>query len=294
MLLEGKLMASTDSGDASLIPEDYRAQLLQLAPEPTHIMQMATIVPAPTGTVTWPRLVQTDSSEYGGVSVSWISEGAEKPETEPTFEQETIDAHEVAAYTEITHRLLARSVLSLENILTRLFRGAVQHALDTAFIGGSGTGQPLGIINTTGIHLVNRTVANAIRYDDFVNLEHALRVNHRAGGHFVMADAILQAIKLRRDSDNRPLWVPSVAGGPPNTIIGYGYTPTHRLTAYSDGDVVFGDWSQYIIAMEQDVVVKRSDHYKFRHNRAAFTVYAVVGGKCVQPRAFSILNDTTS
>ena len=52
----------------------------------------------------------------------------------------------------------------------------------------------------------------------------------------------------------------------------------------TDGDVAFIDLSEYYIALEQDIVMKRSDDFKFANNVATFAMFVVVGGKLVQPR----------
>jgi len=286
---------SIAAGFTALIPQDYRDTLLQLPAEMPALLPRTTVLSSPTGTITIPRLVQTDSNEYGGVSVSWISEGAAKPETEMEFEQVTIAANEVAAYTELTHRLLSRSAVGLEQVLNGLFRGAVIDAIDNALLTGSGVGQPQGIVNAAGIRTVQRAAAGGVSYADLVNLKYAVRPYHRAAGIFILEDAVAQALELAVDNDGRPLFTASTANGIYDRLVGKPYITTTRLPALGvEGDVMFGDPRQYYVGMEEDVVVKRSDEYRFRNNVAAFVVFAVVGGQLVQPRTFAMLTDAAS
>lgn len=284
-------MASSDETRAALVAEDYRRRLLELPPEAPHILNRATVVPAPTGAVVWPRLVQADADELGGVTGNWISEGTEKPAAEAEFDQVTIPCHEYAAYTEVSNRLLSRSAIQMEQLITRLFRSAVLNALDAAFLAGTGEGQPLGIVATPTVREVNRAAAGAVGYADLVNLEHAVRAYHRSGATFLMSDGAVRQLKLALDTADRPIFVPSVAGGVPDTLLGYPYVATHRLTLGVEGDVLFGNLAEYIVAMEEEVVVKRSEHYKFRDNVTAFTVSVSVGGRLIQPRAMAMLTD---
>ena len=294
--LQGKVVTSgtplgTVTGDASVVPWDFRPNLLELPPEGPHMVQRATVVPAPAGNVTWPRLVQSDANEYGGVCVEWIEEASEKPETEPDFEQVQILCHEVAAYTEISDRMLSRSAIALEALLARLYRGAILSALDQVLVNGSGVGQPLGIVNTTGIRTVARATAGTVVENDFIGLKHAILPHHRAGAEWLLGDDIEMALELLTDAQRRRIFG-SLETGNPTKIKGYPYEVSMRMpTMGHAGDVVYGLWREYILAMEQEVVVKRSEHYRFRHNRTAFSVFMVVGGRCVQPRAFSILGD---
>lgn len=282
--VHGKLMTSLQTSPSSLIPQDYRDQLLMLPAEPPYIYTRARKVPCPTGQVTWPRLVQTDSSEFGGVYVKWINEAEEKPETEPTFDQLQIASHELAARTEISHTLLRRSVIDLQAFLGIEFRMAMMNAVDIALLTGNGNGKPLGIM-PDAIRSVPRQTANTIAYDDLVNMEHSLRSNHRANAIWVIADDAMGNLKKQKDNDGRPLFVPNPSTGAYDTLLGYPYITTHRLSLGED-DIVFGDWSQYIVPVEQEVVIKRSDDRKIEQNVAVFVVFMHIGGRAAQVRAF--------
>jgi len=286
---------SSGSGEENLVPEEYIARLLELPTEPTHIMGLATVIPCRTGNVTLPRLVQTDSNEYGGMSFQVISEGASKPETQPEFEQIEIPTYEVAGYTEISIRMLSRSAIDLEALLARLYRAGVQSYLDNLFINGTGTGEPLGIVNTTGIRTVARATANSVGYTDLVNLKHAVLPHHRSNARFMIHDDVELTLELETDAQDRPLFSATTADGPRDRLVGYPYLVSLRQPELgSDGDVIFGDFSEYAIASEEEVVVKRSEHYKFRENLMAFVVYCVMGGRLWQPRAMAILSSGTS
>jgi len=288
-------MLSTDATLSPLVPQDYRRQLLELAAEEPHLLPRVTVVPAPTGTVVWPKMTQTDANEYGAVSVTWQAEGASKTETDADFEQESISTAEVAAYTELSLTLLRRSAVDLEALIGRLFRDATLDSVDNKFLNGSGVAEPLGILNTPGIHAVNRNTGGTVKYADLVKLKFALQGYHRAGAVFILADGALEVFEAALDTTNRPLFAPSVAGTVPDRLSGKPYIGTHRAPALAlAGDMCFIDLREYIAGMEEEVVVKRSDHYKFRNNVAAFSVTMQVGGKLVQPRVCSYLKATTS
>jgi len=294
MGLTAKALAS--NVDTALIPQEYIPSVLQLPGEAAHILDFATVLPCKTGVLTFPRLVQSDAGgEYGGMSFTWTSEGGEKTDTEPEFEQVTITTYELSGYTEATNLMLTRSAITLEAYLTNLFREGVRHQLDNVFLTGSGTGQPLGVVNTTGIRTVARGTAGTVLYQDLVNLEGLLRAYHRSGARWIMNDGVRSALLGTVDGQNRPLFAASVAAGVLDRLLGFPWLTTERLQAIgTSGDIVFGDFSQYYVAMEQDIVVKRSEHYKFQNNKVAYTVCVIVGGRAVQPRAFAILEDASS
>lgn len=307
-------MTGGASGTVRTIPHDFRAMLLELGPEPAYLFQLATVVPAPYGSVDWPILQQKDpvqgsanpdGSEFGGVYGGWIAEGAVKPDANMVINQMNIKTHEYAAYTELTNRLLSRSAIQLEPLLTRLFRDVVLDAYDRAILLGNGVTQPLGLLNVdpqTGAlqtRVVSRDVANNVGYVDLVNLEYAVLPYHRASARWSLFDGATRALKLLRSTTGFPLWIAGVntgfQTGIPSTIIGYPFISTIRQPAVGTrGDVIFGDFSQYIVAMEEEVVVQRSEHFAFNRNVTSFRVSTVIGGRNSQPRAFSVLDSVAS
>jgi len=293
-MMEAKTMLSSNAGDASLIPQEFVQQILELPSEGTSLMNWVNIVPCQTGTLTIPRLIQTDANEFGGVSFSWISEGVQKPETEPDFQQITIDTHELAGYTEVSLRMLSRSVFDLEAYLTNLYRAAMQDTLTNVIINGSGVGQPLGVINTTTIRTVPRAAAGLVGYSDLVRLKHQLQSYHRGNAKWVADATAVERLELLTDAQTRPVFRATIADAQYDRMIGYPYLETERApNVGTAGDIIFADWSWYWLVVEEEVVIKRSDHFKFRNNLAAFVAYAVIGGRPVEPRVFAILDDAS-
>jgi len=283
--------ATNPSAAQNLVPPEFRAELQQLPYDQPSVFDRVTVVPSSTGLVTWPALVQTAANEFGGVAFQWLGEGAEKPETEPEFEQKEIATHELSGYTEISERLLARSSINLETLLASLFRGAMVYTIDNAILQGSGTGQPLGIINTTGINLVTRAAAEAVGYADLVNLKHAVKAVHRGGATFCLEDSVETGLELLTDTQGRPLFNASVANGPYDRLTGYPYiVGTNNPALGYVGDIVYGNLRHYVLVMEEDITLARSEHVKFRENKIAFKVFTVVGGRLLQPRAMSMLS----
>lgn len=286
------MVSSSPALGGDTVPQDFRLPVLDLEPEPNHILNRATVIPAPTGTVTMPKSVQDDSNEYGGMTGNWINEGGLKPATDTQFTQETIEAHEYAMHTQISERLLSRSSIAMEQWIARKGRQVVMDALDTAFINGDGVGKPLGFLQTAGIRGVARVTANDIDRKDPIRLKYGLKPYHRAGGTFVMDDSVLQALEELEDNEGRGLFSASMANGPFDRLSGYPFIVTTRTPDLgSEGDLSFIDLREYYVAMEQDVVVKRSDDYGFVNNLVTIAIFVVVGGKLVQPRVCAVLDD---
>lgn len=289
---QGKTLLSNESGEDNLVDDEYREELLELEPEPGHLLGRVTIVPTDNGTIKIPRLLQTDTDEYGGVSFNWINEGSQKDETDPDFEQVTVSTHECAGYTEMSKTMISRSRVGLVSLLRRLYRSAARAEIDDQIMGGSGSGQPLGIINTSGIRTQVRDSTDDIAKKDFVNLKHKILSHHRDQTSWVIHDSVEQELELSEigtASTNMQFFTGE------NEILNYAYEVTERQPKLgSDGDVIYGDPSWYYMAQEQEVVIETSRHYKFRDNLQAFVLYFLIGGRLVEPRAMAILEGATS
>lgn len=278
-----------------LVPQEFRAQLQMLPFDEPTLLQKVTVIPSVTGNVTFPGLAQTDSNEFGGVSFSWISEGASKPETEPIFTQIEIPTFELAGYTEISERALSRSAIPLEALLVSIFKPALNYTLDAAIVSGTGVGQPTGILPTAGIRNVARAAALGVSDADLVNLKHAVKPVHRKSAQFLLSDSVELGLELAADTLGRPLFRASTANGPFDRLVGYPYdVATNCPVIGTRGDVIYGNMKWYFLVMEEEITVARSEHYKFRNNVVAFKVFVVVGGRVMQPRAFSVLANADS
>ncbi len=289
------LSTSADIPEA-LVPPEFQSELLQLPAEPPHLVDRVRRVPTKTGTLKWPRVVQTDGNEYGGVDVEWINEAGEKPEHNPKFDQVTIQTHELAARSELSRTLLNRSIIDLQAFLAAEFRGAILNAKDNAIIDGDGNGKPLGILKTPGIRRIARSTANKVIYDDLVDMECALRPQHRAAATWVMADTVMCQLRKEKDNEGRPLFVPNVRTGAFDSLFGKAIISTTRMddnVATGRDDIFFGDLRQYITPIETDIVMFRSDHRKIENNIVVFVVFLLCGGRVVQERAFVELGDTS-
>src|SRR5690606_27489332 len=87
-----------------------------------------------------------------GLTAGWVAEGEALPESEMAFDAVTLTPHHVGGITEMSRQLLQQSAPAIEGLVRDDLSYAVAAAVDAAIIAGSGTdGEPLGIINRTGV-----------------------------------------------------------------------------------------------------------------------------------------------
>jgi HK97 family phage major capsid protein len=146
---------------------------------------------------------------------------------------------------------------------------------------GTGSANPNGIVNAATLGKTGATGQQAsVIYGDLVDLEHSVDPAYRAGARFMMHDQSLKVIKKLVDSQGRPLWMPGLVGGAPDTILGYPFTINQDLAtmATSAKSILFGDFSKYIIRDVAEVSVLRLDERFAEFHQVAFLAFARVDG----------------
>lgn len=295
--LGGKAITTAD--DPGLVtPDDHTESVFSL-PFETGIAGRVNYFPVNrNGTAEVAVLDQDDADLTGSVQMTWRgAEDSEVSENEPTFTGFDIECHPLEAYIEVSNVMLNRSAVDLEQWFKGILQRAAQKTISEAFLTGSGTGEPLGVINTADVRTVAREGAGAVSYQDSVNLKHAPQVQHRRQAAYTMHDDVEKWFEEQTDGDGRPLFVPDVMDNKNESLNGRDYfIDGHAPDVGNDGDMVFGDWSQYAAAIELRIALRRSTESPevFRRNRTAFIAIMSVGGRVFNPLSFAILSSAGS
>lgn len=89
----------------------------------------------------------------------WTGEGADMTESGSTFEQIKIADHELSTFVVASNKLIEDNTYNLEGELLADFAESFGKAEGLAFVKGTGTGQPRGLMTATGIQTINTGLA---------------------------------------------------------------------------------------------------------------------------------------
>lgn len=302
-----KLMAEgVDADGGYLVPEEFRALMIQYDAEPTIVWSRATVWPMSGTKLSFPKLMQNPEvsdngfDHFAGVSFDWVEEGGEKPSTQPEFGLIEMIVHELAGYTEITNTLLDDSVINLLNYLTSMFRAAWYWYTDKDFLQGTGGKRPLGIINDPSVLTVARETASQVTVADVLNLDAKLpSVFDSSAVWFItklgraslrgqtVTSSSKQLVLQESYSDIKQGYDMTILGKP--AVLADGKCPALGST----GDVILGAWNQYYIGFREDFAMDSSRHAQFRKNRTALRCSGRVDGQAAIPEAFVLLDDAS-
>lgn len=228
---------------SNLVGTDFMAgSFIDLLRPRTTIMRLARTMGGLVGNVEIPK-------QTGGATAYWIGEGDDANETTPTIGQLGLSPKTVAAYTDITRRLLMQSTPDAEAIVRGDLVAAIAQAIDYAGYYGTGTSnQPLGLANYTGINAVDFAAANPT-YAELVQMETEIAadnadvnsmayvINARMRGYAKTTPKFASGASV---SDAGVIWEPG------NTLNGYTAEVTNQV---ANGDVFFGNFADLVVGM---------------------------------------------
>lgn len=204
----------------------------------TTIMRMATVMGGLVGNVDIPK-------QTGGATAYWLGEGEDAQEGSPSLGQIELSPKTVAAYTDITRRLMMQNSLSAESIVRNDLTNAIAQAIDFAAYYGSGTAnQPRGLKSYTGINAVN-FAGTWPTYAELVQMESEIASDNAD----IAQMGYVGNAKWRGNAKTTPKFgsgTESVIWEPGNTVNGYRTEVTNQI---ADGELFFGNFADLIIGM---------------------------------------------
>ena len=189
----------------------------------------------------------------GGATAAWLSETGASSNSQQTFGQLALTPHRLATETAYTKQLLAQSSIDIESFIRMDITRVQALALDLAAINGSGgDGEPLGIMNTTGIN-ATVTFGGAPTWADVVGFETGVAVDNALSGNlaYLTTPSVRGKWKTTEKATNTGIFLWENNGSPVN-----GYRAEASNQVPSD-KVIFGNFADLIVASWDgvDVVV---------------------------------------
>lgn len=206
----------------------------------------ATILTGLRGDVVVPKLT-------GDVTAHWLAETATVSDSAPTLGQLSLTPHRIAATTPFSKQLAIQTSLDIETLVRSNIATSIALAWDLAAIAGSGaSGQPTGILNSTGLS-TGVTFGAAATFAKIVEFETNLAMSNADDGNigWITSPATRGKWKgiARFTSTDTPIWKDD------GTVNSYRAFSTKQIP--SGDQVLFGNWADLLLGVWNglDVVV---------------------------------------
>ena len=197
-----------------------------------------------------------------------LAENAQITGQDMTFGQTTLNAW---IYTSklilVPWTLLQDSAFDLNTWIPQIAGQRIGRILNTELTTGTGSGNsmPNGVVTaaTAGVTLANGTTT--ITSDNLIDLEHSVDPAYRRNGKYMMNDLTLAVVRKLKDSQNRPLWEPSLQVEAPSLFAGKPYVVNNDVPVQAAGGVkflLFGDFSTYFVRVARSAsLIKLEERY---------------------------------
>lgn len=315
--IEGKAMAEgTGSQGGYLVQTQIERQILDVRELDNVLRDMCSKLNVTTTTIELDQITL-------GTTAGWVAELATKPEaTSLTLASVSATVFTAAGLATISNQLLADSNPAVDQLVTRDLAKRLVALEETAFLAGTGTGQPLGILNTPGVSTktsttpgtgtvisgtggILDTVLDAIAQVQQDYGQPSAILMHPRTWTAILKDKNAQGVYTYGSPafgvNNSPaLNDPrTVYQGPVRTLWGINVVlsnrvPTNLGTGTNESRVIVGDFTEALILDRQGITVDESPHVYFTSNQTVFRAEERVGFTAArQPKAFCVVGGTS-
>jgi len=290
-----------------LVQEDFSAELLKLTFAQGEILSRVKRFPisANSNSLRANYLNDGDRSDgerWGGVFAYWKGEGMTKLPTHPTVGQLLLELKKLIGLCYATDELLQDAV-ALEAIINYAFQMEFTYRLEDAVINGTGTGQPLGILNAPALVTVAEEAgqpADTLVSENIVNMWSRMWAPSRKDAvWFINQDCEpqLHSMYVAVGATGVPVYLP--AGGlndsPYGKLYGRPVIPVEYCqTVGTLGDIIFADLSQYWMIDKGGMESAQSIHVKFVEDETCFRFVFRADGQPAWPGTLTPANSAVT
>jgi len=236
---------------------------------------------------------------------TWTGEGAPLVTSDPALSSVSLGAFKVAKLLQVSTELLADTGFDIVGFMAEHAGRNLGIAVDTAYVAGTGTTQPIGFtalataggasigvqaLTTQGSTVGLPTAGAFTGADALIELYHSVIPQYRPRACFVMHDATIKVVRKLKDSTGQYLWQPALVAGQPDTILGRPCLPDPHMPqiGVSTFPIAFGDFKGYFIRDVTPLRFERSDDFAFGNDLVSFRAVYRTDGKLGDTNAIKL------
>nr|DAN57384.1 MAG TPA: major capsid protein [Caudoviricetes sp.] len=257
------------------VPKEMQARIVEQMKAYGGIASVAQILTTSDGrTIEW--ITADGTTEEGEL----IGENTAATEADTLFGIANLGAKKLSSkIIRVSNELLQDSAINIESYLADRIAQRIGRAEAKYLIQGTGAGtpaQPKGLAaSVTGT--TQAKTAGKVDWLDVNALLHSLDPAYRNVGNSRLAfnDNTFKVLKEMVDAQNRPLWLPDVAGVAPSTILGKQYVIDQGIAdiAKDAKFLYFGDFNRFVVRRVAYMTLKRLVERYAEFDQTAFLAF---------------------
>ncbi len=279
------LTVANDTNGGYLAPEQFGSELIKLLVEYSPVRAYANVVNIAAPEIKLPRRVNSTAA-------MWVGETDDRTASAPTFEQITLTPFELATFTDLSRQLLEDNAYNLEGELLADFAEQFGKAEGTAFVKGTGTGQPKGLLTASGLTEVKTGAAADFPAtnpaDVLIGMYHKLATSHAQRGVWMMNRNTLATVRKWKNSAGDYLVLDPITVGAPSTLLGRPIVEAIDMDDIGANKypIVFGDLQGYRIVDRTGLATLRDPFTLAGKGQVRIHAFKRVGADVTHPDRF--------
>ena len=287
----------TGSAGGYAVPTAFRDIFVETLKWYGPMLQEAEVITTETGAnLPWPT--NDDTGNVGAI----LGENTQVTEQDITLGTASLDAYMYTSKLVRASLQLLNDRPDFDTWLARKLGERIGRILNQHFTTGTGTAQPDGIVTSSTVGVTGTgsfATTGGISYDNVVDLTEALDPAYGSarGLKFMGHQSVRKAFRKLKDSQNRPLWEPSVQAGVPDTILGYEFVLNNDMPtlAQSSKSLLFGNIRQaYVIRQVQGLSTLRLTERYADYLQVGFLAFQRADGTLQDGNAVRVFQTTAT
>jgi HK97 family phage major capsid protein len=259
------------TGGGFLVPESFAGSLIESVYAEAVVAPLCDRQQRPDGRpVKRPMIDETsraDGSRWGGVKVFWSDEAESISPSFPRLKMMQFSPHSLLGYCIVSNELAADAPM-LESYLRKAFASELSFNLDREIVGptlngityGTGAGRPLGILNSPALITVAKVgsqAAGTIVADNIGAMWGRMPAPCRVRAVWIASEDAMAALSLQANNLTwAGIWAAPAQGERFPRLKGAPVLEVEQAaTIGSTGDLILGDFSQYLIVENWTIAV---------------------------------------
>ena len=288
---EVKSMTTGDDTSAGyLVPPEISTELLTLLTQYSPIRAAARV--GVTGSPSVKMAIR-----LGLTNATWEGEVQPASESNPVFGEIEIPVFGMKTAVPVSVQTLEDSVQDIAAVINQALAEDFGKKEGTAFINGTGIGQPRGVMVHPDVASIANGHATALQVNGLIDLFHSVPAAYRSNGTWLLNSSSISAVRKLATSTGAPLWVDSLAVGNPPTILGRPVMEAIDMPGIAANafPIAFGDFnSAYRIYDRVQLVLLRDPFSQAGNGFVVFHARRRVGGDVVKAEAIKKLSMVVS
>lgn len=290
------LGVGTGSAGGYTVPQAFLDEIVKRMKAYGAVQRVARVVTTESG-ADMPFPTMDDTANVGRL----LAENTQLTQTDVAFGTKTLKAYVYSSdLILVSLQLLMDTAFDVEQDLRDALAERISRIMNQHFTTGTGSSQPQGLVTggTVGVTGATGTTGtfgadSGVVYDNLVSLIHSVDPAYRASGRckWMLGDTSLAAVRKVKNTQNVPLWQPSMLDGVPDTLLGYPVeiNPDMPTPAANAKTIAFGDFfTGYLIRMVRDIQMIRLDERYADYLQVGFFGFSRADGMVRDANAYKL------